>query len=495
MILLYFAHQRKDLPFRHMFGLFGAFIVACGTTHLLGYLTFQTPVYRLDGLITLLTALVSWATVFALIPVTPKALAMRSPEELEREIAARTQELARANAELQAEIVERRRAEEQLLHAQKIESVGRLAGGVAHDFNNLLTAILGFTDLAAIRISSDTEASGHLRNVRHAAERAAALTQQLLAFARRQIIEPKIVDVNILLLNLDKLLRRVIREDIELVILPRAPLWEVRVDPAQLEQVLVNLVVNARDAMPNGGKITIEANNAVLDEEYARQYAEVVPGEYVAIAVSDTGVGMTEEVKQHVFEPFFTTKGQGEGTGLGLATCYGIVKQNGGHIWFYSEPGEGSTFKIYLPRARGGDVVALREEAHEMISGKETILLVEDEPLVRELAVRTLRKAGYEVLEAANGAEALRVAETHEGEIHLLMTDVVMPQMSGKALAEQLQAIRPEIRVLYSSGYTDNTIVHHGVLDAGAAFLQKPYTPAALARKVREVLDGENLTR
>lgn len=392
------------------------------------------------------------------------------------------------------DIGDRKRAEEQLGHAQKLDSIGRLAGGIAHDFNNLLTAIFGFTELAVERAANDEEVCGYLKNTLHAAERARDLTRQLLAFARRQMIEPQIVDLNVLTLQLDRMLRRIIGEDLELVILPQVPLWQVRVDPSQVEQVIVNLIINARDAMPDGGKVTIETYNAYLDEEYAREYAEVVPGEYVMMAVSDTGQGMTEEVKRHIFEPFFTTKGPGKGTGLGLATCYGIVKQSGGHMWFYSEPGKGSTFKVYLPRAQGEASVA-HDELKSLAGGLETVLVVEDEPLVRAFATQSLRERGYTVLEASNGVDALRVAEEYSGNIHLLLTDVVMPQMGGKALAERLSQMRPALKVLYTSGYTDNAIVHHGTLDAGVSFLQKPYTSSSLARRVREVLDLPASTR
>jgi two-component system cell cycle sensor histidine kinase/response regulator CckA len=388
------------------------------------------------------------------------------------------------------DITNRKRVEEQLVHAQKLDSIGRLAGGIAHDFNNLLTAILGFTEMAAERVTEDAETSEFLANTLHAGERAAALTRQLLAFARRQMIEPKIVDLNILLIQLDKLLRRIIGEDIELIMLPEVPLWEVRADPSQLEQVIVNLAVNARDAMPVGGHLTIETHSVVLDEEYAGQHAEVVPGEYVMLAVSDTGMGMTEEVKRHMFEPFFTTKGPGKGTGLGLATCYGIVKQSGGHLWFYSEPGKGATFKIYIPRAVGAAVVTKEDKSH-FAGGAETILLVEDETLVRDFAKRTLTDRGYNVLEAGNGIDALAVASAFPGRIDLLLTDVVMPQMGGKALAEKIVMERPGIKILYTSGYTDHAIVHHGSLDEGVVFLQKPYTPSSLSRKVRETLDAD----
>jgi len=388
------------------------------------------------------------------------------------------------------DITDLKRLEDQLLQAQKLESVGRLAGGIAHDFNNLLTAILGFAELAQDECALDTQGQAYLGNIRQAAERATNLTRQLLAFARRQIIEPKVLNLNALILELDTLLRRLIGEHIELVFLPDENLHCVKVDAGQLEQILVNLVVNARDAMPDGGKITIETQNTLLDAEYAQQHTGVIPGEYVLLAVSDTGAGMDEAIRLHIFEPFFTTKEKGRGTGLGLATVYGIVKQAGGHIWLYSEPGEGATFKIYLPRTQvSAGAASSAPQPSGQRGGSETILLVEDEPAVRMLAVHALRGRGYTVLEARNGEEALRIVKGREHAIALLITDVVMPQMSGKELAERLQGICPTLKVLFASGYTENTIVHHGVLEPDIAFLSKPFTPSALAQKVRAMFD------
>jgi PAS domain S-box-containing protein len=387
------------------------------------------------------------------------------------------------------DLTERHRMEQQLLQAQKMESIGRLAGGVAHDFNNLLTAILGYAELAEDALSPGSSEHGYVQNIQKAALRAADLTRQLLAFARRQIIEPRIVYLNDLMFDVDRMLRRLIGEDIELTTLPAPDLWPVKADPSQIGQVIVNLAVNARDAMPLGGKLTIETANVALDEEYARQHVEAKPGEYVMLAVSDTGVGMTEEVKARIFEPFYTTKEHGKGTGLGLATCYGIVKQSGGHIAFYSEPDRGTTFKIYLPRAGEQAALLPREEPVPLPSGSETVLLVEDEALVRDIAAQTLRARGYTVLEAGNGDEALRVVQSHRGMIDLVITDVVMPQMGGTELAERLEEMLPGIKVLFTSGYTDNAIVSQGVLEPNTAFLHKPFTPGAIARKVREVLD------
>ena len=389
------------------------------------------------------------------------------------------------------DISERRRLEEQFRQAQKMEAVGQLAGGVAHDFNNLLTAISGYASLVRDALPATHPAREDIAQVLAAAERASNLTRQLLAFSRRQIIAPSVVSLNDIILNLGKMLRRLVSENIEMEIIPAAELGAVRVDPGQIEQVLTNLVVNAGDAMPGGGKLTIETANVTLDAEYARQHVGVTPGEYCLLAVSDTGCGMTDDVKARIFEPFFTTK-PGRGTGLGLATCYGIVKQSGGHIWVYSEPGKGTTFKIYLPRVPGQPTPSLkREEPLPLLRGQQTVLLVEDEPAVRSFAARILRELGYSVLEAANGSEALRLAtEKADAPIHLLLTDVVMPQMGGEQLARRLKAIHPEMKVLYISGYTVNAIVHQSQLDEGVAFLQKPFTTAALAEKVREVLSS-----
>ncbi|MCC6728605.1 MAG: PAS domain S-box protein [Chthonomonadales bacterium] len=388
------------------------------------------------------------------------------------------------------DMTERRELARQLLHAQKMEGIGRLAGGVAHDFNNLLTAILGYSEMAAAALPAGSEARVFLQNVESAAMRASDLTRQLLAFARRQPAEPRIVDLNQIVVNMDRLLRRLIGEDIEVVTLLAPGIWPVRADPGQVEQVLVNLVVNARDAMPDGGKLTVETQCVTLDEAWVRRGAGVAGGDYVLLAVSDTGVGMNEEVRAHIYEPFFTTKEVGKGTGLGLATCFGIVQQNGGHIAAYSEPGYGTTMKVYLPRAEGVAVdLGRAASADPPAGGRETILLAEDEPLVREMAEHILRSQGYRVLAARSGADAVAVASRHPGDIHLLVADVVMPGMGGQAIAERLQASRPGLRALYVSGYTESSVVRMGALEEGIAFLAKPFTPGALARKVREVLD------
>jgi two-component system, cell cycle sensor histidine kinase and response regulator CckA len=386
---------------------------------------------------------------------------------------------------------EMRVLEEQFRQSQKMEAVGRLGGGIAHDFNNLLTVIKGYSQLSLLDLKESDPLWGNIQEIQKATQRATDLTRQLLAFSRRQILDLKVLDLNILLRDLDKMLRRIIGEDIELVTLLSGDLGRVKIDPGQIEQVIFNLAVNARDAMPSGGKLLIETTNVELDKEYANAHIGVVPGRYVKLSVSDTGIGMSQEVREKVFEPFFTTKDKGKGTGLGLSTVYGIVKQSGGNIWVYSEPGHGTTFKIYLPRVEEQlDTFHALDETDYSPRGSETVLLVEDEQEVRLLAHRLLSQQGYRVLEATNGVEALHVAQEHGGEkIHLLLTDVVMPQMGGKELADQLKILRPDIKVLYTSGYTDNAVVHQGVLNPGTHFLQKPFSLKTLSHKVREVLD------
>ena len=397
------------------------------------------------------------------------------------------------------DVTERKRAEEematlqeQLRQSQKMEAIGKLAGGVAHDFNNLLTVIQGYSELILKGLNSDNRLCQDVREILNASERASSLTRQLLAFSRKQVLQPKVLDLNLHVSNMDKMLRRMIGEDIELVTLLAKDLGRIKADPGQIEQVILNLAVNAKDAMLSGGKLTIETANVELDENYVRSHIIVTPGSYVILSVSDTGVGMTPEIKERIFEPFFTTKEKGKGTGLGLSTVYGIVHQSGGNIWVYSEPGLGTTFKIYLPRIEEG-TASLRPAAvsTKPLGGSETILLVEDEEMVRKLACTVLEKNGYRVLEAPNGEEALRIAQEHSAkQIHLMITDVVMPRMSGRELADCLESVRPEMKVLYMSGYTDDAIIHHGVLDPGIAYIQKPFAPDVLALKVREVLDG-----
>jgi two-component system, cell cycle sensor histidine kinase and response regulator CckA len=390
------------------------------------------------------------------------------------------------------DVTERRQLQAQLIQAQKMDGIGRLAGGVAHDFNNLLVAVDGYAQLAADELPAEHQIQADLSEIRRAAERATQLTRQLLAFARRQISDPQLMSLNELIAEMDRMLRRIIREDISLTTMLDPQLWTVRADAGQIEQAIVNLVVNARDAMPEGGALTIETRNVLLGEQYAHERGGPLPGEYVMVAVSDTGVGIEPSAMEHLFEPFFSTKAPGEGTGLGLATCYGIVKQHGGDIWAYSEAGYGSTFRFYLPRAAGAPALWHNHPvAAEPPRGSERILLVEDDTAVRELAARVLRGRGYTVLAAANGDDALRLAtDAEQTPLDLLLTDVVMPVMGGRALAERIAERYPRIKVLYTSGYTEGGIVSQGRLDEGLAFLQKPFTPATLAQKVREVLDG-----
>jgi two-component system cell cycle sensor histidine kinase/response regulator CckA len=390
-----------------------------------------------------------------------------------------------------SDVTERKRLEEQYRQAQKMEAIGRLAGGVAHDFNNLITIITGCGDLALGKLSAEHPGRELIREIMGAGDRAAALTRQLLAFSRQQVLEPRVLDLNLVIADVEKLLRRMIGEDIELNTVLDAELGHVKADPGQLQQILMNLAVNARDAMPQGGKLTLETCNVVLDDNYTRLHPEAQPGRYVMLAVSDTGIGMDSSIRVRVFEPFFTTKDPGKGTGLGLATVYGIVKQSGGAINLYSEVGHGTTFKIYLPRvdeplSPAASVAAPARPPR----GTETVLLVEDDDSVRLLSRHILQLFGYRVLEAGNVDEAITAAQSHEGPIHLLLTDVVMPGGGGRHVAEVVTELKPGIKVLYASGYTDDAVVRYGILRAEAAFLQKPFTAASLASKVREVLDS-----
>jgi PAS domain S-box-containing protein len=390
------------------------------------------------------------------------------------------------------DITEHRVLEQQLRQAQKMEAVGRLAGGIAHDFNNLLMVISGYCEFLLERIGPDPGVRGPAQEIAKAAKRATSLTVQLLAFSRKQMLAPKLLDLNAVVTENLKLLNRLIGEDIDLVMIPGGDLGFVKADPGQIEQVIMNLAVNARDAMPHGGNLVIETANVRLDESYARTHAGVEPGEYVMIAVSDTGMGMDAETQTHIFEPFFTTKGL-KGTGLGLSTVYGIVKQSGGYIWVYSELNKGTTFKVYLPRVSAkGETIALQPPAAltEVAHGQETILLVEDESTVRELTQQYLQAQGYTVFEAADPNVALQISQAHSGAIHLLLTDVIMPGMNGRELAQRITAARAETRVLYMSGYTENAIGHNGTLDEGINLLQKPFTLPALRARVRQALDA-----
>jgi len=382
-----------------------------------------------------------------------------------------------------------RKTEEQLRHAQKMEAVGRLAGSVAHDFNNLLSVILGHGSFMLADLLGTDPLREEVAAIQRAGERAAELTRQLLAFSRQQLLAPRVLDLTLVVKDSERMLRRLIGADIELVTRYERNLVKVRVDPSQIDQVVMNLVINARDAMPEGGKLTIETANVQLDETYASEHFEVIPGPHAMLAVSDTGIGMEKEVQARIFEPFFTTKEPGKGTGLGLSTIFGIVKQSGGNIWVYSEPGRGATFRIYLPKA--GDVADAPPEPPpvKVLTGSETVLLAEDQDDVRHVACEILRRYGYHVLEASNAGEALLVCERHPLPIQLLVTDVVMPKMNGRELALRLVSIRPELKVLYMSGYTDKSIVHHGIIEPDVAYIQKPLIPEVFARRVREVLD------
>jgi signal transduction histidine kinase/CheY-like chemotaxis protein len=389
---------------------------------------------------------------------------------------------------------ERKRLEEHLIQSQKMETVGRLSGGIAHEFNSILTAIIGQSELLLTDLPTGDPLAKNATEIRKAADRAATLTRQLLAYGRKQILQPETLDLNRVVGSLDSMFRHVMGGDVDVRIVPAAGLKAVKADAGQIEQVIMNMAINAREAMPGGGKLTLETSNVTLDQECVGRLPELKPGNYVMLAITDTGSGMRKEVKARIFEPFFSTKGVGRGTGLGLASCYGIVKQSGGHISVYSEPGRGTIFKIYLPETQGEDKTLARPaEPIDLPHGTETILFVEDDPALCEMACVLLRRLGYTVLAAANGVEALSMKHRCEtGHIDLLFTDVVMPHMSGKELADRVRVLYPHTKILFTSAFTENAIVHQGVLDKGAALLQKPFTPSALACKVHEVLNAED---
>jgi signal transduction histidine kinase len=389
-----------------------------------------------------------------------------------------------------ADVTDQRQLEEQLQQAQKMEIVGRLAGGVAHDFNNLLTVINGMADLILGELAEDDPTRPDLMQIRQAGERAAALTGRLLAVSRRQILKPEVLDLSAVVAGLRDMLQRVLGEEVALTLELAPDIASIRADPGQIEQVILNLVVNARDAMPDGGTLTIETRTVHLDAAYAAEHPGTRPGPHAMLAVRDTGIGMDESIRRRIFEPFFTTKAQGKGTGLGLSMVYGIVKQSGGSIWFHSEPGHGSRFTIYLPQVEGAPAPRPVPPLAAAAPGHETVLVVEDEPPLRELAARILSAAGYTVLQAANGPDALALVARHADPVHLVFTDVVMPGMNGRELVARLSVLRPAMRVLYTSGYTEDAILRHGVLDDPRRFLSKPYTPSVLRRRIREALDG-----
>jgi signal transduction histidine kinase/CheY-like chemotaxis protein len=387
---------------------------------------------------------------------------------------------------------DRRDLEARLRQAQKMEAVGRLAGGIAHDFNNLLTVITGYTDRLLGGLRSDDPLRKGAEAIKRSADRAASLTQQLLAFSRRQIMAPRVLDLNHVVANMNKMLQRLIGEDVELVTRLAPDLGRTKADPNQLEQVIMNLAVNSRDAMPRGGTLTIETSNAQLDRSFAARHVGLQPGSYVMLSVIDTGCGMDAETQSHLFEPFFTTKEQGKGTGLGLSTTYGIVKQSGGYIWAESEVDHGTIFRIFLPRMEeSAELPPPAPEVRAAPHGSETILLVEDEEAVRHLLRDVLKRYGYTVLEAEDGMRAVEICREHEGPIDLVVTDMVMPQMSGWEVADAVSSLRPKARVIYMSGYIEHVVVEQRVLESGVAFLGKPFTPETLGRKVREVLDGD----
>jgi signal transduction histidine kinase len=517
VLLFYFSRRRPDVTFNRIFVAFGIFILACGTTHLLAAVTVWHPIYRVEGVVKAITALASVATFLMLIPLMPLLISLPSPsalrrvnaaladeieirrgaeaqvrkvnEELEQRVAARTEDYKRALDTLRAEMSHREDVEKQLIQAQKMEAVGRLAGGVAHDFNNLLTVILGYSEMLRDHLKEDAVGSDYVAEAMHASERASALTNQLLAFSRRQVAMPRVVDLNELVRNIEKMLRRIIGEDVrlELQLDPAVP--PVEVDPGHIDQVIMNLAVNSRDAMPDGGRLMIETAHVQLSEEYASSHVTPAPGAYAVLTVSDTGIGMDAATRAHIFEPFFTTKEQGRGTGLGLSIVYGIIKQNGGEILVYSEPGQGTVFKAYLPAAQRAPqplTAASKEVTGELASG--AILLVEDEDQVRNLTRAMLQRQGYRVFDFASAAEALEFLRDGSEGIDLLISDIVMPNMGGMELARETQALRPAIRVLLMSGYTETNVAGQGLITPTTAFIHKPFTAASLRAKVREAL-------
>jgi signal transduction histidine kinase/CheY-like chemotaxis protein len=508
LALTYLVIKRRDLIFGWMFWLFSAFILACGTTHVFEILTLWYPLYGVEGAIKFATALFSIVTAVILWPLLPRALALPSPamltqanEELSAQIAERNQALAtlreseeryRAQSEtLRREAEERRRAEDALRQSQKMEAVGQLTGGVAHDFNNLLTIILGNLETAG-RLSADggPELKRCLGAIHRAGERAATLTQRLLAFSRRQPLAPRTVDLNRLVSGMSELLNRTLGEATVIETVLGARLWLTRVDPHELENALLNLVINARDAMQRGGKLTIETANLYLDEDYAATDPEISAGQYVMLAVSDTGTGMSAEVMTRAFEPFFTTKPMGRGSGLGLSMVYGFAHQSGGHVRIYSELGQGTTVKLYLPRWLGEEDQPLPEREVSRgvrAEGQETILVVEDDAEVRAYAARALRELGYRVEEAGNAAAALAILR--EEPIDLLFTDIGLPGMDGRQLADAARLLHPALKVLFTTGYARNAIVHNGTLDADVDMIPKPFSSEALGRRVRQLLD------
>ncbi len=481
--LTIFVSKRRDVEFGWVFWAFALFIMACGLTHVMSIYTLWVPAYGLEGLVKAMTAVASVVTAAMLWPLLPKLLAIPSPAQLRE-----------TEAALIEESRHRREAEDLLRHTQKMEAIGHLTGGVAHDFNNLLTIISGNLEIAEQSVTNWTETSRErlkrvIASAASGAQRAVVLTQRLLAFARRQPLDPKIVNVNGLLQGMSEFFQRTLSENIHLEIVGGAGLWQVEVDPSQMEAAILNLVVNARDAMQSKGKLTIETSNTFIDEVYARQ-SDVRVGQYVLISISDDGPGMPKDVQERAFDPFFTTKEPGQGTGLGLSQVYGFVKQSGGHVKIYSEVGEGTTIKVYLPRCTGRPDDIANDNQH-IIGGKgdEIIMVVEDDPDVRSYLVETLESLNYQVRAASSADAALRDFAGDPEPFDLLLTDIVMPGMNGRLLADEMTRLLPGLKVLFMTGYSRNAIVHQGRLDPGVSLLQKPITHAALGSKIREILD------
>jgi signal transduction histidine kinase len=479
-----FVSKRRDVDFGWVFWAFALFITACGVTHVLSIITLWVPIYGIEGLIKAMTALGSIVTAIMIWPLLPKVLALPSPSQL------RVTELALAQEGLQ-----RREAEDMLRHAQKMDAIGQLTGGVAHDFNNLLTIISGNLEMADRSLKAWGESSRErltraIANAASGAQRAAMLTQRLLAFARRQPLDPRVTNINQLIGGMADFFKRSLGENIELEINGGAGLWQAELDPSQMEAAILNLVVNAKDAMSGRGKLTIETRNTYLDESYSQQNAGVPVGEYVQISVSDTGHGMSRDTQEKAFDPFFTTKQPGQGTGLGLSQVYGFVKQSGGHVKIHSEVGKGTTVNVYLPRAYAAAAADEADGAHVVgASGSESILVVEDEADVRSYLVETLRDLNYRVHEAADGAAALALYDSEPFRVDLLLTDIVMPGMNGRQLAREMQNRLSKLKVLFITGYSGDAVVQKGRVDPGVSMLQKPLTQVMLASKIRDLLD------
>jgi signal transduction histidine kinase/ActR/RegA family two-component response regulator len=508
VVLVYFVAKRRDIAFGWILWMFAAFILACGTTHFFSIWTLWHPDYGIEGLIKLATAAVSVFTALALWPLLPRALALPSPAMLARvnnELSAQIRErddafeTLRESEEryrllyetMQRETEERHRVEDALRQSQKMEAVGQLTGGVAHDFNNLLTIMLGNIEAAIATAPQDArDLRRFLASVERAGQRAAHLTHRLLAFSRRQPLVPRNLDINKLVAGMSELLQRTLGEAISIETVFGARIWLVHADSNELESAMLNLVINARDAMPNGGKLTIETANFYLDDDYAATDPEVRPGQYVMLAITDTGIGMSEEVRGRAFDPFFTTKPTGQGSGLGLSMVYGFAKQSGGNVRIYSEPGQGATVKLYLPRIIGEEEqlpMTAGPGAERGARGREVILIVEDEPEVRAYAARVLRLLDYEVLEAGDANAALAILGTQQ--VDLLFTDIGLPGVSGRELADKGRSLRSTLKVLFTTGYARNAIIHNGIVDPDVNFIPKPFRSDALARKIRQVLD------